>query len=373
MNKKQIQERMAAIKDELQQDGADIQALRTEFDGLKEQLDKIVNDYEARKSLLDDIANECIGVPVNLNIPTEEKTEEVDVFATNEYRSAFSKTLLGMELSAAEKRAFLHTTENTGAVVPQELQNKIYSNMEERHPILKDVQILRSGTVIQIVKHTAIVAGDAAVVAEGAAAVDEQNTFVNVTLSGKDFKKKIKFSYRLKKMSVPAFETYLTNELANRLGAAMAADIIAQIKTDLAAANKVNAETVGTLTSADMRKGLSLLKSVGRVSVYANNATFYGDIAGMEDGKEKLTFINNLQDNISAVIFGKPVKEEDALADGEILFLDPEQFIFNVVQDIHIKKMEDEDFNQILTGIAIAEGSLTNDKAGALITVGSAG
>lgn len=373
MNLKQIEERMAAIKEGLQQEDVDVTALRKEFDELKEKRDAILAEAEERKQLLDDIANERIGVRVEYPILRDDKKEDVDVFATTEYRNAFAKTLLGMELTGDEKRAFLHTTENTGAVVPKELQNKIYSTMEEQHPILKDVQILQSGTVIQIVKHTAIVAGDADVVAEGAAAEDEENTFVDVTLSGKDFKKKIKFSYRLKKMAIPAFENYLVNELAQRIGSAMAKDIIAQIKSDLAAANKYNAETPGTLVTKDVLAGLAKLKNVAKVNIYANNATFYGNIAAIEDGKEKLTFINNLQENISAVLLGKAVKEEDALADGEVLFLDPQQFIYNVVQGIHVKKMEDEDFNQILTGIAIAEGSMTNDKAGALITVGQAG
>ena len=111
--------------------------------------------------------------------------------------------------------------------------------MEEQHPILQDIQILRTGTVLSIVKHVSIDEGDAKAVAEGVANDDEKNTFVNVSLTGKDFSKHVDFSYRLGKMAIPAFEEYLVKEIGNRIGSAMADDIVAQIKSDMNAGNKV--------------------------------------------------------------------------------------------------------------------------------------
>ena len=240
--------------------------------------------------------------------------------------------------------------------------------MEEKHPLLADIQILRTGTVLQIVKHVSIDEGDAKQVAEAEANQDEKNTFVNVSLSGKDFSKHVDFSYRLGKMAIPAFENYLVNEISNRIGSAMADDIVAQIKKDVNADNKV--ETGGLFGSSHMLKALGKLKQTGRVYVYTNNSTLYGDLATIEGNKEKLTFLNNLQDNVSAQFLGKAIKEEDALADGEVLVLDPEQFIYNVVQDIMIERDKDiKNHVHTIAGFAIAEGALTNDKAAAIITV----
>ncbi len=366
---KEIEKRLAEITVEVEVDGADLEALKKETDELIAERTKILAEEETRKSLL---ANIAAGGGLTVKTFSEPKAEPSVVEADGaEYRRAFIKTLLGEKLTAAEERAYLHTTENTGAVIPKELLNKIYSTMEEQHPILKDVNILRSGAVISIVKHTAIAAGDANAVSEGAAAEDEQNTFVNVTLAGKEFKKKIKFSYRLGKMAIPAFESYLIKELSDRLGVAMAADIITQIKTDLNSANKFNAAVSGKLALGDVLKGLAALKGTGSVRVYANNSGIYQNIAAIEGKEGQLAFVPNLQENIAATLLGKPVKQEDALADGEILILDPSQFLYNIVEDIRVKKMEDEEFNQILTGIAIAGGTMTNDKAGALITVGT--
>ncbi len=371
----EIEERLSAIHNELEAEGADLDALETEIKALKEERKGIKDNAEKRTKLINQVSNST-GLNVIKGFKNEDK-EEKDAdkkeMAIN-YRNAFLKKLLGEQLTEVEERAYVHTTTNTDAVIPEELQNKIYSTMEEAHPILKDVQVLRTGAVISIVKHTAIVAGDAAVVAEGVANDDEQNTFVNVTLSGKDFSKHVDFSYRMGKMAIPAFEQYLVKEIADRIGAAMAADIIAQIKTDLAVGNKNNAATPGTLVMGDLLKGLGLLKQTGRVYVYANNTTFYGNIAQMEGAEGLLSFIPNYQEAIAGQVLGKGIKEEDALADGEILILDPNQFIYNIVQDIMLERDKDiKTHVHTISGFAIAGGTMTNDKAGALITVGVAG
>lgn len=368
---KEIEQRMAVISTELDTEGVDLDVLETEVNELKEERKGILVAVEKRKSLIDTVASMEIE-PIKTFEIEERKTMGKTYNAESvEYRNAFLKKLLGEEMNEVEKRAFLHTTENTEAVIPTELQNKIYSTMEEAHPLLKDVQVLRTGAVISIVKHTAIVAGDAKVVAEGVANDDEENTFVNVTLSGKDFSKHVDFSYRLGKMSIPAFEQYLVKEISDRIGAAMTRDIVAQIKSDLAADNKIGATVPGTLALGDFLAGLSTLKGAGRVNVYANNATFYGAIASMEGAEGRLSFIPNYQDNISGQVLGKGIKEEDALAEGEVLILDPSQFVYNIVQDIMLERDRDiKKHVHTIAGFAIAEGTLTNDKAGALITVG---
>ena len=371
---KEIELRLAAIVEEGKKDSADLDALTKERDDLVAERKSLIENAEKRQALINTVVNDDNATVVR-NFTPEKKEKETRFNAESpEYRTAFLKKLLGEELTELEERAFVHTTENTGEVIPTELQNKIYSNMEESHPILADVQILRTGAVISIAKHTAIVAGDAAQVNEATANDDEENTFVNVTLSGKDFSKHVDFSYRLGKMAIPAFEKYLVKEIGDRIGAAMAADIIAQIKLDLVAGNKFDAATPGTLALEDILKGLGSLKQTGRVYVYANNATFYGNIAKMEGAEGLLSFIPNYQEAISGQLLGKGIKEEDALADGEVLILDPSQFIYNVVQDIMLERDRDiKKHVHTISGFAIAEGSMTNDKAGAIITVGVAG
>lgn len=328
----------------------------TEGDKMKELRTKVANDTTLK--VIKKFDNE------------EQEDRNMDKFEV-EYRSAFLKKLLNEKLTDVEERAYLHTTANTDAVIPKELQNQIYSNMEESHPILKDVQVLRTGAVISIAKHVSIDAGDAKIVGEGVANDDEQNTFVNVSLSGKDFSKHVDFSYRLGQLSIPAFEQYLVKEISDRLGSAMADDIVVQIENDLHVDNKMNVAEAGTLDITDVLSGLASLKGVSNSTVYVNPATFYNNIARLKDATGMISFISDYTQGIAGQLLGRAIKLEDSVAEGDVLILDPKQFIYNVVQDIMLERDRDiKKHTHTIAGFAIAEGTLTNDKAGAIITVG---
>ncbi len=369
MRLKEIEKRLKEIQAELENENADVSVLEKEANDLISERNSILDNAERRKKVLEDIVQNHPGETIRTFEGAERlKTSTEDV--EKHYRNAFLKTLLKEPLTEDEQRAYVHTTENTGEVVPKETQDKIYTRMEEKHPILKDVELLRTGAVITIVKHTTINAGDAKQVAEAEANGDEQNTFVNVTLSGKDFSKHVDFSYRLGKMAIPAFEAYLVKEIGDRIGAAMAREVVAQVKKDLSSDNKLTPTDPSKMTFDDVLKALSLLKKTGNVYVYANSTSIYGSIAKLEGAEGRLSFIPNYKEAISGQLIGKGIKEEDALADGEILFLDPDQFIFNVVQDIMLERGKDiKTHVHTISGFAIAEGTLTNDKAGALVSV----
>ena len=133
---------------------------------------------------------------------------------SKEYRSAFFKNLMGRDMNARERAAFVHTTANTSAVLPTETLNEIWDLVTGQHAIMGDIRILQSGTTIEVIKHTAVTQGNATTVNENAANQDETNTFVKVTLAGKDFSKHIDVTYALERMSVEAFESYIVNEIA---------------------------------------------------------------------------------------------------------------------------------------------------------------
>lgn len=383
MNKEELLKRLQEIVDELKGLQETLSSdEEVQVDEVEEKSNKLIEEKRSiesqlkdledakakRNKLLNDIAEGRKGIVIKEFNTTEEKGEERQMNEDKLYRSAFLKDLLGQKLTEAEERAYVHTTENTEAVVPEELQNKIYSTMEEKHPILADIQYLRTGAVISIVKHTAIVAGDAKEVAEGVANEDEENTFVNVSLAGKDFSKHIDFSYRLGKMSIPAFETYLVNEIGERLASAVAKDVVAQMKLDINAENKQT--TAAGLTFEDVTKALGSLKQVGTVNVYANNAAIYGDIVNLKGETGRDAFVPDYSNDISGRLLGKAIKEEDSLADNEILIVDANQFIWNEVQPLLIERDKNiKTHVHTIAGIIIGEGALTNDKAGVIITV----
>lgn len=366
----EIEKRMSEIALEVEAENADLDALEAETRTLKEEKKNLKAETEKRNAVRAAVASGIEEVQVVSTVEVKEQARMDYNSKSPEYKSAWLKTMLGQQLTEVEQRAYTHTTANTGAVVPEETLNAIYSNMAEKHPIIGDVKTLRSGTVLRIAKHTAVVAGAAAVTAEGVAPTDEQNTFVNVTLSGETISKAVEYSYQLGYMAIPAFETYLTTEVADSIGSALAAQIVANVKAGTAAANKINVATAGTLVIADVLKALGLMKEVGNVVIYSSRADFYGKIAAM--GDSYLKFLPTLQGGVPATLLGNTVKQEDAVAANELIFLDPAQFTQNEIAPITVER--DKDIKRgvhVLAGHYVGDGTLTNDKAAVVLTIGT--
>lgn len=290
---------------------------------------------------------------------------------SKEYRNAFLKNLVGSEMTVEERAAFTHTTANTTAPLPTTMLNEIWDLVSKQHVIMGDIKTYRTGTILEVVKHTAIVAGKAAVTAQGVAnADDEQNTMVKVTLSGKDFSKHVIISYAMAAMSIDALEAYLTAEIAANIGEALADDTIATVKAAVAAGNKVNSAGVKVVTYLELAKLFGLLKFVNNRVVYVNNATFYNYIVSIADTTGRPIFQPSMQDGAQGVLLGAQVKIEESVADNEIFVGDPQKVVCNMVQDILIEQDRDiKTHTNIYAGYARAESALLNDTSFAILTV----
>lgn len=362
-----VETRMAEISAEL--DGENITEERmAELEGevaaLKERR-TFLNGLEERKKTMKEMTGES-GKVVRTFKQEEEKRKYDSSSA--EYRSAFLKNLLGEELTKEERAAFVHTTENTPAVLPKTMLNNIWSLVSEQHSIVGDVTKYTTGTVLDVLKHTGIRQGDAKNVAENTANDDEQNDFVTVTLSGKDFSKSVDVSYAMQKMSIDALEQYLVKEISDRLGAAMAADVVAQIEKDMDAGNKV--EVSEELTFAHIAKLFGKLKRVSNVVVYLTRATLYNHLVGMLDANNRPIFQPSAQAGAEGYILGAAIKIEDAVADNKILVGDAKKVVYNMVQDIMIES--DKDIKKHVTtysGYARGEGVLVDPEAFAEMTI----
>ena len=321
-----------------------------------EKLNAEVTELEARKKELEDMEARKIAAeklqsheaePQN-TIKPEERRKDMFELDSKEYRTAWCKEMLGLPMTEEERTAFVHTTGTTsgqtaGYTVPTTLLNKIWDLIESKHAILGDITIYRTGTILEVAKRTAIAAGDAATVSEAAApSDDENNTFAKVTLSGKDFAKCVEISYALGIMSIDGFEQFIVNEIADRLGAALAADIITQIGTDYDSThNDLDVATSGKVAWTDVAGALSVLKNVNGITVYASQATIYKYIVGMVDTTGRPLFQHDANEAIRGYLAGFPVKVEDAIAADLIWIGDPKQVVGNMVQDIMVESDKD--------------------------------
>lgn len=371
MNRKEeIESRLSAISAEIDNDGANIDALTEEVRSLKEELRQINEAAEKRRKLRDEVSNGSGEVVRQFGQHTEARTYGA---GSKEYRNAFLKNLLGLDMTSEERAAFVHTTANTAAVLPTTMLDSIWDLVSKRHAIMGDITIYRTGTILEVVKHTAIAQGAAKTVAENVANDDEQNTFVKVTLSGKDFSKHVDISYAMERMSVDALERYLIDEISASLGDAMADDVITQIGTDMARGNKVNSAANSALTFKELAALFGKLKRVSAVTVYATRATIYNYLVGMVDTTGRPIFQSAAQAGQEGFILGAQIKVEDSVADNVVLVGDARRVVYNMTQDIMIES--DKDIKKHVTtysGYARGSGALIDPDSFAQLTITTA-
>ncbi len=369
----EIEKRLLEIRTEIDTDAADIPALEEEVDALQEERKGILSAAEKRKALIDKVTDGIEGAVVRTFEERGKAAEKVYGADSPEYRKAFLNNLIGNELTAEQRAAFTHTMANTGAVLPTTMLNQIWDNISKKHSIMGDITVYRTGTILEVVKHTAIAAGKAKKVNENAANDDEQNTMVKVTLSGNDFSKHVIISYAMAAMSIDALEAYLIAEISDQLGEALADDVIVTIKSGIAVANKMTTAAVGAVTYPELAKAFGALKRTSNVCVYVNNATLYNQLVSMADTTGRPLFQPNMQNGAMGMLIGGTVKVEDSLSDGEILIGDPARVVYNMVQDVMIESQRDVKNHTIVhSGYARGSGALLDDQSFALVTLKTA-
>lgn len=281
-----------------------------------------------------------------------------EIIASEEYRSAFYANLRGE--ATEEQRSALLTAGTDAIAIPKALDDKIWDNIYTDHPILGDIDIKRTGVILEVTKHTKVKAGKAGKVEEGTAATLEDNEFVKVTLVGQDYAKTVELSYAAAKMSQGALEDYLATEVANSMGEALATEIFAKMKTDLGAA-AVTVAKGKNLTFADFCKAVGSVQRGTNLKVYASRAKKFEQIVGMVDTAGQPVFRDGCT-------LGYDVKE-DAAAGDDIFIVDTSKFVLNMVQDIMIENDRDIKTHKIIiSGYARAEGCMRDAGAGAYVT-----
>lgn len=362
----EINTRLSAIQSEIDSaTGETLTALETEVAQLTAERQQIQNEVQTRQQLR---ANIAAGLVTGTTIETHEEDNNMEertfTLESEEYRSAFLRHLRREDMSDAEKRAFTFLTTNTAAPLPTVMQNRVIDLIGEAHPIVSDVYRLGSGAAITIPVAKSI-AADAGKTGEGDAANELEIVFDDVSLSGDDFTANVKLSYKMVHMAIDAFEDYLVTKIAERLGAKLATDIVANIKSGVATENKV----ATGITYANICAGFGALKRVGTVVVYGTRAAIFNKIVGMVDDRKHPIFQQPITAAAAGTILGATIKYEDALGDTELLIGDPKKYLQNVVAPVIIENGKDLDNHKVVfSGYTCQQGVLTDDKAFSLVS-----
>lgn len=345
----------------------DLQARATALLDEKKSLEEELAAEEQRKQEVAASISAGTGKVVKRFGGDEMGTEKLPGIDSREYRDAWLKSISGRKLSDYEERVLATgitgNTEGEGTdvtgqhiTVPTELLENIWNLIEETHPFLNDVTIYRTGTVIEVLRHTA--STGASIVAEGAAPDEEENTFDKIVLAGKDFAKYIDITYAMERMSIDALASYLTREIAERMGAKMANDAIAT------AIDGIENDEITGIDYEKICQAFGALKRTQGIVVYATRETIYGKIIALTDDVGRPIYQADPTGKAIGYVLGAQIKQEDGIPEGKLLIGDPKRFTYNMVQDIMIES--DRDIKKHVTtysGYARGEGALIDTES----------
>lgn len=365
MRIKEIEARLAAIKQEIEQRGAEmtaaeIDALEQETSQLTEERAGLIAAAEKRSGILNTIAQGA-GI-VSRSFTQQTATEENDdPVASPEYRSAWLKQLRRLPLSDAEKRAYSNVTGAGAEVIPTQTANEIISKIKTLAPMLNEVTLLHvKGAVKFAVEGTN---NDAAIHAENAAITAAADTFTTVTLTGYEIIKLVQISDTVMTMSIAAFESWIVNMLADAIARKIEDLLINGTGSNQpkgidkantwGATNSVSVGASASLTAANVQALIGLLNAgYDRNAKFAmSKKTLFTDFMPLQDNSKN--HIVTVQGN-AYFVYGYPVLLSDYVKDHEAFLGDFKKVCANLAENIGVKNAYDINTNSYkYSGIAI--------------------
>ena len=378
----EIETRAAQIKGTIDNDpNADVTKLNIEIEGLnqaKQNIQDKSNEATEQRSF---------NPITNMNFTRQNEVPKENIFGSNEYRSAFFKTMLGQKLSDVEQRTFNRAMEqqdmehradsfasssNSSAVLPEQTLNEVIKKARTQGGLIAHVRNFNMPTKIRIPIGTPT---DRAMWhTEGEYVEAEKPDTAFVQFEGNEILKVFSISVKAKTMSISAFESYLVEELTNAVvetidyalingtGVNQGEGILTGITWN--AANSF--DMTGAYT--DFAKALALLKrgySAG-AKFAMSNATLYNTVYSVMDNNNRPIFITDAQNETVGHILGKEVVIDDNIEDGTIILGDFNYMGYNLPEGVMLEQSRESSFRSGLVdyrAMAIADCKPLVDEA----------
>lgn len=328
MNRKEeIEARLAAIRTELEAPDADIEAMTAEVRSLKAELAGIEQQAEQRRQLREAVNNGQGTVVRSFAPAAQPESYAVD---SEEYRTAWLKTLLKRDLSPAEQRAY---TAANGAI-SQLVVNDIMAVVRDHAPLMERITMIYSAEKI-----TYYVEGTSAAATahtENTEITPSDDTLTAVTLTPAEIVKMVQVSESAQRMSVPVFNSWLTRTL----GEAIARKINELIITAISAA----ATSAGTtIDAAGVQTLLGSVKG-NSLAVLVNRKTLYTQLLPLQDDSQN-SIVRFEGTYNTARVYGVEVLVDDNMADGTVIAGDMPKAVGALGEAISVRMAYDIDTN----------------------------
>ncbi len=360
---KEIVEKLESSDDMTDEEISELEEKAAKLEAEKRSL---IAKAEKRKETLEKIKRNSTGYVVETaeERKEEKNMNEENIRSSKEYRSAFLKKLQRKDLTEAEERALTTASSSVGAVIPTITQNLIIEKVFQVAPLLNEITLLRvDGNVTFAVESTV---NDATIHTEGATITESGDVLIPVSLGQYEVNKYITISKSVSKMSIDAFETWITNMLGKMIAKAITNLIIngtgsSQPKgIDKAAtwgeSNSVTVAKTGTLSEANVLTLVGLLNGGydANAKWLMSKKTLINDFRPLQDKSKNDIFV---KENGTYYIEGYPVLLDERVAEHDAFLGDLTMYVGNLGEEVTVdqdKKLSSNSFEFL--GSAMFDG-----------------
>lgn len=326
---------------------AEVETLTEERKGLIAEETKVKEAAEQRQKLLNEIAN---GEKGKEEEKMEKELEKFDL-SSEEYRTGWAKKLMGRnDLTEKEKRAlgdavtttsttFVEATaeangvNNGGLLIPTTVRTDILTLIEKQSPFYRDIRKLAvAGNVDMPYMDSS---DDAEWVVETADSKNEGIEFKDISLTGHELAKNVVVKWKLEKMAVADFISFITAEIANKMAKAFCHAVIygtgSNQPTGAIYGLSATEGTDPLNTIIETLKTLSDDFKIGAKAYVSSNVNI--DMIGYQDENKNYPFIQGIANNKLISIEVEPFLEN-----GDIIVGNPANYVFNTVEPLSVAR-----------------------------------
>lgn len=280
----------------------------------------------------------------------EEKRSLKEILDSVEYRSAWAKTMMGVTLDEKEERALgdaITTTDTTfvassassqginngGLFIPNDVRTDMLRIIDETSPFLRDVRKLAVNSNIEMPYLNA--SDDAEWYAELEDTKNAGEDYKSLKLTSHELAKQVEITWKLEKMSVDAFISFITLELANKMGRALATAVLYGTGNNqpTGAFNNLTAVSGEEVIQAMINTYASLPKEMKiDAKAYLSNALAI-QIVGYKDNNGNYPYLQGLD---KTALF--PIEVDPFIKDEDLLVGNPQNYILNTVENVSINR-----------------------------------
>jgi len=289
------------------------------------------------------------------------KPENTRTTATPEYRTAFYKSMLGKELQDAEIRVLneakrelradtFNTLSSNANVVPDNMLNQILSGDRPTYGLINQVRKFSVPANLQIPIGTPT--DPASWHIEGAVVDRNSISTTSITFGAFELMKIMSLSAAAQKMSISAFESFLTSELRNSMTDALCLAIINGTGTGQPTGllTGITWNTTNTITTEALTTDLLLELITKLPQTWASGAKFamstttlFANIYPIKDSEDKYIYTDAVEGGVRR-IFGYEIVIDDNIPAGTILYGNYNYYGLNIPENIVLETSRESGF-----------------------------